>query len=108
MRNIALLFYSFCYDNGNVPFYSLLIFRVLTVHGSMDKIVPVEDAFEFSKSIANHDLCIMEGADHEYTSHQDELASVVVNFVRANLHRHKDTSKQQFCRKPDKDGHSRL
>ncbi|KAL4022231.1 hypothetical protein IC575_015958 [Cucumis melo] len=73
--------------------------RVLTVHGSMDKIVPAVDAFEFSKSIANHDLCIMEGADHDYTSHQDELALVVVNFVKTNLHLHKDKSELQQCRK---------
>ncbi|XP_038898068.1 uncharacterized protein LOC120085882 isoform X2 [Benincasa hispida] len=82
--------------------------RVLTVHGSMDKVVPVEDALEFSKSIVNHDLCIMEGADHDYTSHQDELASVVVNFVKANLHLHTDKSKLHLCRKPDKGSHSRL
>lgn len=74
----------------------------------MDKIVPAEDAHEFSRSIANHDLCIIEGADHEYTSHQDELASVVVNFVKANLHLHKDTSEQQLYRKPEKGVHSRL
>ncbi|KAG7024347.1 hypothetical protein SDJN02_13161, partial [Cucurbita argyrosperma subsp. argyrosperma] len=82
--------------------------RVLTVHGSMDKIVPAEDAVEFSKSIANHVLCIMEGADHEYTAHQDELASVVVNFVKANLHLHKDTTEPQLCRKPDRGGRSCL
>lgn len=82
--------------------------RVLTVHGSMDKIVPTEDALEFSKLIANHDLCIMEGADHNYTSHQDELASVVVNFVKDNLHLHKDKSKLQLCRKPDRGNYSRL
>ncbi|XP_031739602.1 uncharacterized protein LOC101208876 isoform X4 [Cucumis sativus] len=73
--------------------------RVLTVHGSMDRIVPAVDAFEFSKSIANHELCIMEGADHDYTSHQDELGLVVVNFVKTNLHLHKDKSKLQQCRK---------
>ncbi|XP_022133532.1 uncharacterized protein LOC111006085 isoform X2 [Momordica charantia] len=82
--------------------------RVMTVHGSMDEIVPADDALEFSKSIANHDLCIIERADHDYTSHQGELASVVVNFVKENLHLHKDMSKLQLCRMPDKGGRSRL
>lgn len=59
--------------------------RVLTVHGSMDKIVPVEDALEFAKFISNHKLKIIEGADHEYTSHQDELASIVLDFLRENF-----------------------
>ncbi|KAJ0091411.1 hypothetical protein Patl1_13041 [Pistacia atlantica] len=58
--------------------------RVLTVHGSMDSIVPVDDALEFDKFIPNHKLHIIKGADHEYTSHQDELASVVLDFLRVN------------------------
>ncbi|XVF89083.1 hypothetical protein PTKIN_Ptkin19aG0102200 [Pterospermum kingtungense] len=57
--------------------------RVLTIHGTMDKIVPATDALEFARFIQNHKLEFIEGADHEYTSHQDELATVVVDFVRA-------------------------
>ncbi|WCJ29609.1 alpha/beta-Hydrolases superfamily protein [Euphorbia peplus] len=55
--------------------------RVLTVHGSMDKIVPVEDAMEFAKLIPNHELQILKEADHEYTKHQKELASIVIDFL---------------------------
>uniref|UniRef100_A0A803QTN1 Serine aminopeptidase S33 domain-containing protein n=1 Tax=Cannabis sativa TaxID=3483 RepID=A0A803QTN1_CANSA len=61
--------------------------RVLTIHGSMDKIVPIEDSFEFNKFISNHKLHIIEGADHEYTYHQDELASVVLDFIKAGFRR---------------------
>ncbi|KAB2618355.1 hypothetical protein D8674_014224 [Pyrus ussuriensis x Pyrus communis] len=43
--------------------------RVLTVHGSADEAVPVEDAFEFPKIIANHKLHVIEGANHCCTSH---------------------------------------
>ncbi|KAK9699756.1 hypothetical protein RND81_08G194200 [Saponaria officinalis] len=56
--------------------------RILTVHGSMDPIVSVEDASEFDRVIDNHTLRIIEGADHEFTLHQDELVSVVLDFVR--------------------------
>ncbi|XP_073129528.1 putative uncharacterized protein YDL057W isoform X2 [Henckelia pumila] len=56
--------------------------RVLTVHGKEDEIVPIEDAIEFSTQIKNHTLCIVEGADHEYSKHQMELASLVVDFVK--------------------------
>ncbi|KAF8406879.1 hypothetical protein HHK36_006000 [Tetracentron sinense] len=59
--------------------------RVLSVHGSVDKIVPVEDALEFAKIIPNHELHIIGGADHDYTSHQAELSSVVLGFLRAGL-----------------------
>ncbi|XP_010555048.1 PREDICTED: uncharacterized protein LOC104824638 isoform X2 [Tarenaya hassleriana] len=56
--------------------------RVLTVHGSADRIVPATDASEFVKSVKNHQLQLVEGADHEFTSHQCELASIVLSFVK--------------------------
>lgn len=59
--------------------------RVLTVHGSEDTIIPVEDALEFSKIIPNHKLHIIEGANHGYTSHQDELASIVLPFIKQGI-----------------------
>ncbi|WOG94237.1 hypothetical protein DCAR_0313530 [Daucus carota subsp. sativus] len=63
--------------------------RVLTVHGSDDEVIPVEDAMEFDKIIPNHKLHIVEGANHSYTSHQIELASVVVPFIKDGIE-HKD------------------
>ncbi|XP_044471718.1 uncharacterized protein LOC123200559 isoform X2 [Mangifera indica] len=59
--------------------------RVLTVHGSADQSIPVQDAHEFAKIIPNHKLHIVEGADHEYTKHQTELAAVVLNFIKEGL-----------------------
>ncbi|XP_057466768.1 uncharacterized protein LOC130756291 isoform X1 [Actinidia eriantha] len=60
--------------------------RVLTVHGSADEIIPVEDAKEFAKILPNHKLHIVDGSNHGYTSHQAELASVVVPFIKEGLH----------------------
>ncbi|XP_028556966.1 uncharacterized protein LOC110110260 isoform X1 [Dendrobium catenatum] len=57
--------------------------RVLTIHGSADEIVPSEDAFEFDKLIPNHKLHIIEGADHCYTAHQEQLASLVLDFIKS-------------------------
>ncbi|GER51429.1 alpha/beta-Hydrolases superfamily protein [Striga asiatica] len=56
--------------------------RVFTVHGSLDEIVPVGDAIEFSKIIPNHQLQIIDGADHRFSSHEHELASAVFHFVK--------------------------
>lgn len=87
---------------------SVIIFcRVLTIHGSKDEIIPVKDAMEFGKHIANHRMFVIELADHEYTSHQDELASVVLDFVSQCL---KEVSlpEQQSCRKIEKIVHSRI
>ncbi|KAG7564797.1 Alpha/Beta hydrolase fold [Arabidopsis suecica] len=56
--------------------------RVLTVHGSADEVIPVEDAKEFAKVILNHKLEIVEGADHCYTKHQSQLVSTVMEFIK--------------------------
>ncbi|XP_057958357.1 uncharacterized protein LOC131151134 isoform X2 [Malania oleifera] len=83
--------------------------RVLTVHGSKDESVPVEDAFAFSKIIPNHRLHIVEGADHEYTSHQDVLAAIVLDFIRADPNLDKRMPQQiGICSKADNSTHSRL
>ncbi|KAK7329681.1 hypothetical protein VNO77_23856 [Canavalia gladiata] len=66
--------------------------RVLTIHGSSDTVVSVEDASEFSKIIPNHKLHIIEGADHSFTNHQEELASVVVNFIIETLQQDRGTA----------------
>ncbi|KAK5830073.1 uncharacterized protein F383_07173 [Gossypium arboreum] len=71
--------------------------RVLTIHGSMDKIVPAKDALEFARFIRNHKLHIIEGADHEYTAHQDELATVVLDFVKAVREDRNSAERLQSC-----------
>ncbi|KAI7725652.1 hypothetical protein M8C21_001677 [Ambrosia artemisiifolia] len=61
--------------------------KVLTVHGSDDEVIPVDNALEFAKIIPNHELRIIEGANHGYTNHRDELVSVVLAFLKENMHR---------------------
>ncbi|XP_009149895.1 uncharacterized protein LOC103873226 [Brassica rapa] len=56
--------------------------RVLTVHGSDDEVITVEDAKEFANIIPNHKLEIVEGADHRYTDHQSQLVSIVMEFIK--------------------------
>ncbi|XP_010460760.1 PREDICTED: uncharacterized protein LOC104741573 [Camelina sativa] len=56
--------------------------RVLTVHGSADEVIPLEDAKEFAKIIPNHKLEIVEGADHCYTKHLSQLATTVMEFIK--------------------------
>ncbi|KAK3436262.1 hypothetical protein EUGRSUZ_C00878 [Eucalyptus grandis] len=68
--------------------------RVLTVHGSADEVVPVSDALEYAKIISNHKLQIIEGADHRYTSHQAELASIVSSFIKKALEEDREKSSQ--------------
>ncbi|GJU21078.1 RNA-directed DNA polymerase, eukaryota [Tanacetum coccineum] len=51
-------------------------FLVLTVHRR------VEETSEFAKIIPNHKLHIVEGANHGFSKHQDELISVVLSFIK--------------------------
>ncbi|XP_020597163.1 uncharacterized protein LOC110036940 [Phalaenopsis equestris] len=57
--------------------------RICTVHGSADTDVPLEDAYEFDKSISNHKLHIVEGADHCYLAHLEQLGSSVVDLIKS-------------------------
>ncbi|KAG8376153.1 hypothetical protein BUALT_Bualt09G0033600 [Buddleja alternifolia] len=65
----------------------------IDVQTRTDEIIPVEDALEFAKIIPNHKLEIVEGADHRYSSHQDELASIVLPFIKECLQYVDDLSK---------------
>ncbi|KAI4377443.1 hypothetical protein MLD38_015066 [Melastoma candidum] len=55
--------------------------RVLTVRGTADEIIPVEDAQWFGELIPSHELHVIKGANLSYTSHLPELASIVKNFL---------------------------
>ena len=67
---------------------------MLTVHGSADEVIAIEDALEFAKIIPNHKLHIVEGANHNYSSHQAELASVVVDFIKTSLQQDKQPTSE--------------
>lgn len=69
-----------CTYSDNLP----SLFRFFTVHGSADETIPVEDAYEFAKHIPNHKLQVIEGANHNYTAHREELADAVVDFITSN------------------------
>ncbi|KAL6224189.1 hypothetical protein ACLB2K_003045 [Fragaria x ananassa] len=66
--------------------------RVLTVHGSEDDVIPVGDALEFANIIPNHKLQVIQGADHYYSDHQAELASSILDFLKAAIQEGKITS----------------
>ncbi|KAH6818314.1 hypothetical protein C2S51_001917 [Perilla frutescens var. frutescens] len=62
--------------------------KVLTVHGTADNDVALEDAYEIGKCITDHHLELVDGADHTYHSRLDELAAAVVRFAKDCLHLH--------------------
>uniref|UniRef100_K3XQH4 Serine aminopeptidase S33 domain-containing protein n=1 Tax=Setaria italica TaxID=4555 RepID=K3XQH4_SETIT len=58
--------------------------RFFTVHGSADKIIPVEDAYEFARLVTNHKLHVIKRANHGYTSHRKQLCDAVINCITSN------------------------
>ncbi|KAL1218336.1 hypothetical protein V5N11_028047 [Cardamine amara subsp. amara] len=64
--------------------------KVLTIHGSDDKVVPLEDAKEFAKIIPNHKLEIVQGANHGYNKHQSQLVSTVMEFIKTVIVKNKN------------------
>jgi uncharacterized protein len=55
--------------------------EVLTVHGSKDQVIPVEDAKQWSCCIKNHELRIIDGADHGFSlpEHSEPMILAVIN-----------------------------
>ncbi|GAQ88721.1 esterase/lipase/thioesterase family protein [Klebsormidium nitens] len=58
--------------------------RVLTVHGTADETIPVDDGRSFDKVIANHALVLVEGADHRYSRHREDLQQIVCSFIESS------------------------
>lgn len=54
----------------------------MIVHGTMDQATPYEDAYSFAKATPNHKLHVIEGANHRYSEHLDELTEVVWDFIK--------------------------
>ena len=54
--------------------------EVLTVHGSKDRVIPVEDSRQWGAHIANHELLVVDGADHSFLmpEHSERMIAAVV------------------------------
>jgi pimeloyl-ACP methyl ester carboxylesterase len=58
--------------------------KILTVHGTADSVIPVEDGKGYAELIPNSDLVIVEGADHNFRGkpeHAEQLIQVVVDYM---------------------------
>lgn len=58
--------------------------KVLTIHGTADKVIPVEDGRKFAAALPGNRLVIVEGADHNFRGNQEHLAQLkqaVLTFI---------------------------
>lgn len=61
--------------------------HVLTLHGSMDELVEAGNALEFAKNIKNHELVIIEGANHNYNGllHMPIMVATTAEFFEKHV-----------------------
>lgn len=53
---------------------------VLTIHGTQDTVIPVEDASKWQQHIKSHQLHLIEGGDHNFkqAKHAKDMIDAVV------------------------------
>jgi pimeloyl-ACP methyl ester carboxylesterase len=54
---------------------------VLIIHGTADRVVPIENSRELAKQLENSKLVEVEGADHSYKGKEQETAKIVAQWI---------------------------
>lgn len=62
----------------------------MTIHGDADEIIPLADAKTLDAAIRSHTLVVVEGADHFYSAHQQQMISEIVQWLRARVRQSND------------------
>ncbi|CAN0006073.1 unnamed protein product [Ectocarpus sp. 4 AP-2014] len=50
--------------------------KVLTIHGTEDETIPVDDAYEFDKVLRSNELVVVEGATHPFPTEPEQLEMI--------------------------------
>jgi len=54
---------------------------VLIIHGTADRVVPVENSRELAKQFENSRLVEVQGADHSYKGKEQETAKIIAEWI---------------------------
>lgn len=56
--------------------------KILTIHGKEDETIPVADAQSFADRLPGGHICVIDGADHNYSKpeHAEKLIELLVDF----------------------------
>lgn len=59
----------------------------LLLHGTEDDVVPMQDSIDIeAKAVCEHEVIIIEGADHSFTGHMPQMTEKAVSWVQKYLH----------------------
>lgn len=54
---------------------------VLIIHGTADRVVPIENSRELAKQFENSRLVEVQGADHSYKGKEQETAKIIAEWI---------------------------
>lgn len=54
---------------------------VLIIHGTADRVVPIENSRELAKQFENSRLVEVQGADHSYKGKEQETAKIIAKWI---------------------------
>jgi pimeloyl-ACP methyl ester carboxylesterase len=54
---------------------------VLIIHGTADRVVPIENSRELAEQVENSRLVEVEGADHSYKGKEQETAKIIAQWI---------------------------
>jgi len=55
---------------------------VLIIHGTADRVVPIENSRELARQFENSRLVEVQGADHNYKGKEQETARIIAEWIR--------------------------
>jgi len=55
---------------------------VLIIHGTADRVVPIENSRELAKQFGNSRLVEIQGADHGYKGKEQETAKIIAEWIK--------------------------
>jgi pimeloyl-ACP methyl ester carboxylesterase len=55
---------------------------VLIIHGTADRVVPIENSRELAKQFENSRLVEVQGADHSYKGKEQEIARIIAEWIK--------------------------
>ena len=54
---------------------------VLIIHGTVDRVVPIDNSRELAKQFENSRLVEIQGADHSYKGKEQETAEIIAKWI---------------------------
>jgi len=72
---------------------SIKFSTVLTIHGTNDTTIPQTDGIKYQQLIPNSQLILIEGANHSYSHHRNQVSETIKNWLSTRINNEKMLTK---------------